>query len=160
MTEDASGGFGEGEGREGENDGKLGDDAAGRAEGINNRPGGTEPGELGVEETAGEGDEGEGTFGSLSEEVAAGSVADKKLYQDEDDGVNRSGGDERSGRAEEGGKEGLDERIGILCLRFDENQPDGVEGGEEDVDGEDFGAGKVGEDDEGSADDEVNEAGF
>lgn len=150
--------FKKGEGGDGENEGELRNADAGIGDGIDNEPSMGEPGDFREDEAADDRDKGVFLVGGLDEDVVSGGETDDKLGDDEDPGIGEGGEDAGGGGAEKDGDEGLDYGEVERRAGLNHDEPEGVAGHEGEVDGEEGGAGGVGEEDKADTDNEVDEA--
>ncbi len=92
--------------------------------------------------------------------MSSGGVADNELGEDEEDGGKTRAGDSRGGSADESGEESLKNGPKLGRARLNEDEPEDIADGKEEVNRQEGGAGKISKEDEGKADDKVDEIGL
>lgn len=149
------------ESKDGENNSKLGDNDAKVHESIDDEPGVTEESDFcehGAEDKCGK------TVVVhvvvLGKDVASGTVADDKLEQCDNNGIDVRGEDTDGGRADENSKESLGEVPAFGCFGLDDGEPNDIDGGEDIMRGKNRRAGEEGEENDREANNKVDEVAF
>lgn len=120
---------------EGENDGGLRNNNAGRAERVADEPSGKQQGNLSGQQG---GRKSEKTITSLvraGDDVTGSGIADNELTGDNEGGINSGKEQSDRGRAEENRHQGLEVNHEVRRTWLDEDEPDAVGGGEYEMGG-------------------------